>query len=67
MQIAGVGRIGMKLLERLNAHVRSPTAARLPWLLALLYPAIVVCPDASDKLDRLRVNACRGKSLLEVG
>jgi len=67
MQIAGVGRIGMKLLERLNTRVRSPTAARLPWLLALLYPAIVACLDASDKLGHLRVNESRGKSLHEVG
>jgi hypothetical protein len=67
MQIAGVGRIGMKLLERLNARVRSPTAARLPWFLALLCPAMVACPDSSDKLDRLRVTAFRGRSLLEVG
>jgi hypothetical protein len=56
VQIAGVGRVGVKLLKRPNAHMRSPAAPPFPWLFALLYPAIAACSDAGDKFGLLRVN-----------
>jgi hypothetical protein len=59
MKVAGIGRIGVKLLQWLDSRALPPVPVRL---LALPHLAITACADAGKELRCLRVNTSSSRA-----